>query len=95
MLVIRHRWKGKCPKHPRYDPRKHGEAAIRGACPTCTLLWMVYAHDRDALKSARLFDEITKPGTAAVFRQIEKAGKGIAAVRSAAARAQVFGPKAL
>ena len=24
-----------CPRHPRFDPEKHGEAGIRGGCARC------------------------------------------------------------
>ena len=30
------RWRGKCPRHPRFDPYMDGRAAIRGGCEKCT-----------------------------------------------------------
>jgi hypothetical protein len=32
------RWRGKCPRHPRFDPYMDGRAAIRGGCEKCTAL---------------------------------------------------------
>ena len=32
------RWRGKCSKHPGYDPRIEGRGAIRGGCERCGLL---------------------------------------------------------
>jgi hypothetical protein len=61
MLIIRYRWKGKCPKHPRYDPRKHGEGGIKAGCATCYALLAVYARLRKVMEGAALFEEITRP----------------------------------
>ena len=62
MLAIRYRWKGKCPKHPRYDPVRGGEGAIKGSCPTCTLLFRVYEAHRMTEQIARSFEEIARVG---------------------------------
>ena len=32
------RWRGKCSKHPGFDPRLDGRAAIRGGCERCGVL---------------------------------------------------------
>jgi hypothetical protein len=32
----------RCESHPRYDPVRHGEAGIRGACQKCYNLLRVY-----------------------------------------------------
>lgn len=42
MLKLRARWDGKCPKHPRFDPRKDGPAGVKGGCETCLALWSCY-----------------------------------------------------
>lgn len=34
-LKITEREKGKCSRHPRYNPEKDGRAGIRGACWCC------------------------------------------------------------
>lgn len=41
------RWKGRCSRHPRYDPAHDGEAGVRGGCPRCLRLLDIYqAHGR-------------------------------------------------
>lgn len=32
------RWRGKCSKHPGFDPRSDGRGAIRGGCEKCEAL---------------------------------------------------------
>lgn len=32
------RWRGKCAKHPGFDPRIDGRGAIRGGCEKCEAL---------------------------------------------------------
>ncbi len=32
------RWRGKCPRHPSFDPYADGRGAIKGACAKCTAL---------------------------------------------------------
>lgn len=34
-LNVRERVKGKCERHPRYNPEKDGRAGIKGGCSTC------------------------------------------------------------
>jgi hypothetical protein len=43
MYQLRLRWKGGCPKHPRYNPETAGRGAIKGGCTTCEALWSLYA----------------------------------------------------
>ncbi|HEV1992479.1 MAG TPA: hypothetical protein VGR34_06410 [Candidatus Dormibacteraeota bacterium] len=62
MLTIRYRWKGKCPKHVRYDPAKTGEGGIKGACPTCSLLFEVFKAHRATIGQATIFDEVQRAG---------------------------------
>ena len=62
MLFIRYRWKGRCPQHPRYDPGRHGEGAIKGNCPTCSLLFRVYEAHRLTIQVAASFDEVLSAG---------------------------------
>jgi hypothetical protein len=38
-LKITERVKGKCSRHPRYNPEKDGHAGIRGACSCCFSLY--------------------------------------------------------
>ncbi len=32
------RWRGKCPKHPQFDPYTDGRGAIPGGCERCSQL---------------------------------------------------------
>jgi hypothetical protein len=32
------RWRGKCSRHPMFDPAEAGRGAVRGGCPRCTSL---------------------------------------------------------
>lgn len=41
-LKIAERVKGKCNRHPRYNPEKDGRAGIRGACSCCFSLYDLY-----------------------------------------------------
>ena len=41
------RWKGRCSRHPRYDPAVDGEGGVRGGCPRCLgLLEIHQQHER-------------------------------------------------
>src|SRR5579863_3472497 len=46
------RVKGKCSRHPRYNPEKDGRAGIRGACSCCFSLYDLY-QARIALDAAQ------------------------------------------
>lgn len=32
------RWRGKCSRHPMFDPSEEGRGAVKGGCPRCTSL---------------------------------------------------------
>jgi hypothetical protein len=51
-LKIAERVKGKCSRHPRYNPEKDGRAGIRGACSACFSLYDLY-QARVALDAAQ------------------------------------------
>jgi hypothetical protein len=51
-LKITERVKGKCGRHPRYNPEKDGRAGIRGACSCCFSLYDLY-QARIALDTAQ------------------------------------------
>lgn len=51
-LKISERVKGKCVRHPRYNPEKDGRAGIRGACTCCFSLYDLY-QARVALDAAQ------------------------------------------
>lgn len=41
-LEITHSFKLSCPRHPRYNPERGGEAAIVGGCAICTSLYRLW-----------------------------------------------------
>jgi len=51
-LKITERVKGKCSRHPRYNPEKDGRAGIRGGCSCCFSLYDLY-QARMALDAAQ------------------------------------------
>jgi hypothetical protein len=51
-LKINERVKGKCSRHPRYNPDKDGRAGIRGGCSCCFSLYDLY-QARMALDAAQ------------------------------------------
>lgn len=41
------RWRGKCSRHPGFDPYTDGRGAIRGNCEKCAILADIHeAHQR-------------------------------------------------
>ena len=54
------RWKGKCSKHPRYDPEVDGLGGIRGGCRRCELLLEIYAQHAGLIRSIREFGTRTE-----------------------------------
>jgi len=75
MLRLLTRWKGKCAKHPRFNPEKEGEGGIKGNCPHCALLVQVFQKYEEIQEHLRAFDQIARVGVAA------------GAIKSAAAKA--------
>ena len=55
------RWRGKCPRHPRFDPYLDGRAAITGGCERCTALADIYSHHVQMLALMRGFSVPQKP----------------------------------
>ena len=49
------RWRGKCPRHPRFDPYLDGRGAIRGGCEKCAALCDIYSHHVQMLALMRGF----------------------------------------
>ena len=49
------RWRGKCPRHPGFDPYLDGRGAIRGGCDKCTALCDIYSHHVQMLALMRGF----------------------------------------
>jgi hypothetical protein len=48
------RWKGRCSRHPKYDPND-GEGAIRGACSRCYTLLEIHRQHRRLVQMMREF----------------------------------------
>ncbi len=49
------KWKGKCAKHPLYDPADGGQGAIRGGCPRCQSLLELYIQHARLVQMMRSF----------------------------------------
>ena len=58
MLKLGHvRFRGKCPKHPGYDPHE-GIGAIKGGCPRCERLFYIFKqHELLMLGKYKLRDD--------------------------------------
>jgi hypothetical protein len=52
------KWRGKCAKHPGYDPSYGGQGAIKGNCEKCLQLFEIYDHYLDILRLMRNFQPI-------------------------------------
>ncbi len=49
------RWRGKCSKHPGYDPYLDGRGAIRGGCERCGLLADIQTRHTEMLALMKRF----------------------------------------
>ena len=49
------RWRGKCPRHPRFDPYMDGRAAIKAGCDRCAALVDIHNHHIQMLTLMRGF----------------------------------------
>lgn len=61
------RWKGRCGRHPKYDPND-GEGAIRGACARCFALLEIHRQHRRLLDLMRAFGPPRERAGKVVFR---------------------------
>jgi hypothetical protein len=52
------KWRGKCSKHPGYDPADGGIGAIKGNCERCNLLSEIYDNHQKILRLMRTFQPI-------------------------------------
>jgi hypothetical protein len=55
------RWRGRCPRHPRFDPYMDGRSAIRGGCEKCTALVDIHTYHVQMLALMRSFTPPQKP----------------------------------
>jgi hypothetical protein len=49
------RWRGKCPRHPRFDPYLDGRGGIKSGCEKCTALTDIYNYHVQMLALMRGF----------------------------------------
>jgi hypothetical protein len=49
------RWRGKCTKHPGFDPATVGAGAVKGNCQRCNDLVVIYDLHQKALRLMRTF----------------------------------------
>lgn len=54
-ITIRFKFKGKCPRHPHYNPAVDGFGGIKGACHDCQQLHRVWAFAIHAESAAEYF----------------------------------------
>ena len=48
------RWKGRCKRHPKYDPAE-GEGAIKGGCERCLQLFEIHLQHKRLVAMIRAF----------------------------------------
>lgn len=49
------KWRGRCPRHPMFDPEADGPGAIRGGCSRCQDLQAIFESHQNTLKLMRTF----------------------------------------
>jgi hypothetical protein len=49
------KWRGKCSRHPGFDPRLESPGAIKGGCDRCMLLMDIYSHHSRMLALMKRF----------------------------------------
>lgn len=49
------KWKGRCGKHPRYDPAIDGLGGVRGGCKRCEMLLDIYLEHEKLVRLIREF----------------------------------------
>ena len=52
------RWKGRCVRHPKYDPAWDGEAGIRGGCIRCMALLEIHQQHGRLMNMMRDFGPV-------------------------------------
>ena len=69
-LTVKERVKGKCPRHPGYNPEREGRGGIKGTCTTCYSLYDLL-EARNKLDSA-VREFVRRAGPWAVAREPRK-----------------------
>ena len=49
------RWRGKCPRHPLFDPYAEGRGSIKGACAKCATLMEIHESHQKMIALMRSF----------------------------------------
>src|SRR5579864_4546849 len=49
------KWRGRCPRHPMFDPEADGPGAIRGGCSRCQELQTIFESHQRTLRLMRIF----------------------------------------
>lgn len=49
------RWRGKCPRHPSFDPYVDGRGGIKGACAKCVALVEIHESHQKMISLMRNF----------------------------------------
>jgi hypothetical protein len=49
------KWRGKCSRHPSFDPEADGAGAIKGGCSRCQDLQAIFENHRSTLLLMRTF----------------------------------------
>jgi hypothetical protein len=49
------KWRGKCPRHPMFDPEADGPGAIKGGCSRCQELQTIFENHQRTLRLMRAF----------------------------------------
>ena len=49
------KWKGRCARHPMYDPAEDGPGAIKGGCTRCQDLYTIHETHQRTLTLMRAF----------------------------------------
>jgi hypothetical protein len=55
------RWKGRCSKHPAYNPELDGLGGIKGGCRRCEMLLDIYTHHAKLVRAMREFGTREEP----------------------------------
>jgi hypothetical protein len=55
------RWRGKCPRHPRFDPYMDGRGGIKAGCDKCTALVDIHTYHVQMLALMRGFAPPPRP----------------------------------
>jgi hypothetical protein len=55
LKIERVKWRGKCTRHPMFDPEADGVGAIKGGCSRCLELQAILESHRRTLQLMRAF----------------------------------------